>query len=138
MLPPAPGLLSTTTCWPHISERRAPMMRPTASMPPPGVNGTTSLTMRFGQAALPCARAVREAKGARDAAPAQAISLRRSSMALSLRLDAGRLDDRAPQIHFGLERARELGRRRADDEHAGLLHGGDHGRLAQDRPRVGV
>ena len=49
MLPPAPGLFSTTTCWPHISDSRAPTMRPMPSMPPPGVNGTTSLTKRVGQ-----------------------------------------------------------------------------------------
>src|SRR5215467_5869564 len=142
MLPPAPGLFSTTICWPHISERRAPIMRPTASMPPPGVNGTTSLTMRFGQAALPCAWAMRDAKGAkagaRTAAPAHATSLRRSSMMLSLGLDARGLDHRAPEIDFGLERSCELGRRRAHDRHAGLFQGADDGRLAQDCDRVGM
>src|SRR5215510_15510420 len=61
MLPPAPGLFSTTTCWPHISESRAPTMRPIPSMPPPGVNGTTSLTKRVGQACgeVACAAAPR-------------------------------------------------------------------------------
>jgi hypothetical protein len=49
ILPPAPGLFSTTTCCPHISDRRAPTMRPMPSMPPPGVNGTTSLMKRVGQ-----------------------------------------------------------------------------------------
>src|SRR5262249_52173080 len=135
MLPPAPGLLSTTTCWPHISESRAPMMRPTASMPPPGVNGTTSLTTRFGQ---PCANPVRLAKGTSAEAPAKPMSRRRSSMASLLNLDAGGLDDRSPEVDFCLEHSGELGRRRAGDDDAGLFQGGDDGRLAQDRNRISV
>src|SRR5262245_54198849 len=135
MLPPAPGLLSTTTCWPHISESRAPMMRPTASMPPPGVNGTTSLTTRFGQ---PCASAVRAARGMSAEAPAKPMRRRRSSMLSLLDLDAGGLDDRSPEVDFGLEHAGELGWRRARNGDAGLFQSGDDGRLAQNCDRVGV
>src|SRR5262245_14794121 len=131
MLPPAPGLLSTTTCWPHISESRAPMMRPTASMPPPGVNGTTSLTTRFGQP--PCASAAPGAtKGATTGATAEAaatrIRPRRSSMTLLLGLDPGGLDDRTPLLGFRPQPRIEFCRRRrhdldADPSEAGLDRG---------------
>src|SRR5262245_56154262 len=43
----APPLLSITTCWPHVSESRAERMRAIASAPPPGGNGTITLTKRF-------------------------------------------------------------------------------------------
>src|SRR5262249_61354786 len=48
-LPLAPPLFSITTCWPHVSERRAETMRAIASAPPPGGNGTIRRTNRFGQ-----------------------------------------------------------------------------------------
>src|SRR5262245_13476484 len=46
------------------------MMRPSPSMPPPGVNGTISFTNRVGQGAAACARAGRVANvgAAADAA----------------------------------------------------------------------
>src|SRR4029453_476271 len=118
MLPPTPGLLSTTTCWPHISESRAPMMRPTASMPPPGVNGTTSLTIRFGQALCESA-----APGARTGATAEAaarcIRPRRLSMMSLLMsllgLDPGGLDDRTPLLGFRPQPRVEFSRRRRHD-----------------------
>src|SRR5258708_3646114 len=43
-LPDAPGRLSTTTGWPHISASLGPMVRARMSMPVPGENGTTILT----------------------------------------------------------------------------------------------
>jgi hypothetical protein len=45
MLPPAPGRLSTTTCWPSLSLSRGTIIRTTASVLPPGGNVTT---MRIG------------------------------------------------------------------------------------------
>ena len=39
-LPPAPGRLSITTCWLHVSVIFCPMMRANASVAPPGGNGT--------------------------------------------------------------------------------------------------
>src|SRR5262249_56864685 len=48
-LPLAPPLFSITTCWPHVSERRAETMRAIASAPPPGGNGTIRRTNPFGQ-----------------------------------------------------------------------------------------
>src|SRR5438132_11807240 len=45
----APGLFSTTTGWPQISESRAPMERERASVAPPGVVGTTIFTGREGK-----------------------------------------------------------------------------------------
>src|SRR5262245_58500393 len=145
MLPPAPGLLSTTTCWPHISESRAPMMRPTASMPPPGVNGTTSLTMRLGQP--PCASAAPGARtgkktgattGATAEAAARRIRPRRSSMMSLLDLDPGGLDDRAPLVGFRSQPRIEFAGRRRHDRDADLHESGLDGGLSQDRDGVGV
>src|SRR4249920_2054292 len=42
MFPPAPGLFSTTTDWPHASVSRCAIRRPVISSEPPGGNGTTS------------------------------------------------------------------------------------------------
>src|SRR2546421_9795167 len=47
----APGLFSTTTGWPQISESRAPIERDSASVAPPGVVGTTIFTGREGNCA---------------------------------------------------------------------------------------
>src|SRR6185369_12474089 len=77
MLPPMPARFSITICWPHISERRAAMMRAPASTVPPGGNGTTRRTKRDGQV---CARAAGTNAGAARAA-AQARKRRRASMA---------------------------------------------------------
>src|SRR3954447_22045917 len=55
MLPPAPGLFSTTTDWPQTSCRRLLMRRAVMSVEPPGVNGTTTRTGFTGQSA-PAAR----------------------------------------------------------------------------------
>ena len=44
----APGLFSTITCWPNDSASLAPISRPSASPPPPGANGTTSLMVWVG------------------------------------------------------------------------------------------
>src|SRR5437868_11317829 len=49
ILPPAPGLFSTTTDWPHTSCRRLEMSRAVMSVEPPGVNGTTTRTGFTGQ-----------------------------------------------------------------------------------------
>ena len=43
-MPPAPGRLSMTTCWPQASVSFWPMKRARMSVLPPGVNGTISLT----------------------------------------------------------------------------------------------
>src|SRR5690349_2078343 len=42
MLPPAPGRLSTITCWPSASLNRGLIARATISAPPPGENPTRS------------------------------------------------------------------------------------------------
>src|SRR5262245_15145386 len=145
MLPPAPGLFSTTTCWPHISESRAPTMRPIPSMPPPGVNGTTSLTKRTGQVCgevVACANAPRppSADASVDAADIR-TSWRRVSMSafscgvlrawrrvvrtrLSISItdaDPGFPDDRLPFRHLGLDQLGKSGRRRGRDHHAHLF-----------------
>ena len=55
ILPPAPGLFSTTTACPSRSPRRPAMVRTTTSTPTPGGNGTMILTGRFGQPVSVCA-----------------------------------------------------------------------------------
>src|SRR5260370_39837098 len=51
MLPPAPGLFSITTDWPHTSCRRLPTRRAVISVEPPGGDGTTMHTGFAGQSA---------------------------------------------------------------------------------------
>src|SRR5260221_13567784 len=50
MVPPAPPRLSTTICWPSDLLILSATMRPSASLPPPGGNGMTSVTGRVGYA----------------------------------------------------------------------------------------
>src|SRR5215471_19941008 len=54
MLPPAPGLFSTTTDWPHASVSFCAIRRPAKSSEPPGGNGTIRRTDFAGYA---CAHA---------------------------------------------------------------------------------
>src|SRR5262245_9331158 len=53
MEPPAPGLVSMKNVCPSILPRRSAVMRAIVSVTPPGAYGTTTLTVRVGQA---CAR----------------------------------------------------------------------------------
>src|SRR5471032_1288008 len=75
MLPPAPGLFSTTTDWPQTSCRRLLTRRAVISVEPPGVNGTTTRTGLTGQSA-PEARDIR-IDGAAAAAAARPTKRRR-------------------------------------------------------------
>src|SRR5262249_42528836 len=70
MLPPAPPLFSTTTCWPQSSVNRLASTRAIGSAEPPGGNGTTKRTYRLG---YDCPQAKRAATG-RAAAPAASCS----------------------------------------------------------------
>src|SRR5450631_4362206 len=79
MLPPAPGLFSTTTDWPQTSCRRLLTRRAVISVEPPGVNGTTTRTGLTGQSA-PEARDTR-IDGAAAAAAARPTKRRRFNMA---------------------------------------------------------
>src|SRR5262245_19576594 len=146
MLPPAPGLFSTTTCWPHISDSRAPRMRAMPSMPPPGVNGTISLTTRVGHGAGACAGA-RWTSGSWKAGDVAASATRRRRVimmvlsASSVDADTGRLDDRTPLVDVGLEILRELVDGRADHRVAELFEprldrglGKRRGRICVDFP----
>jgi len=47
IVPPAPGRLSATTGWPHMSDRRCAMSRPVVSTPPPGAS---AIIIRMGLA----------------------------------------------------------------------------------------
>src|SRR5262249_40520974 len=137
MLPPAPGLFSTTTCWPHISESRAPRMRPMASMPPPGVNGTMSFTTRFGQS--PCPNTVPGATaGTRVEAAAKRSRGRRASMLSRLDFDPGGLDDLTPLLGFRPQPRVELFRRRRHDLDADLCQPLLDRVLGEDRDCVGI
>src|ERR1700754_624733 len=79
MLPPAPGLFSTTTDWPQTSCRRLLISRAVMSVEPPGVNGTTTRTGFAGQSA-PAAR--RESAGAASAAALAPRKRRRFSIGI--------------------------------------------------------
>src|SRR4029453_8209793 len=68
----APGLGSTSTCWPSFAVRPSAMTRTRASIAPPGLNGTTMRMGLVGQAA--CARGADDSNGA---ASADATRLRR-------------------------------------------------------------
>src|SRR5437899_1637944 len=115
MLPPAPGLFSITTCWPHISESRAPRMRPIPSMPPPGVNGTTSFTTRLGKPGGEGAWAAAVRSNARTGAAAIRGRRRRRSMMIVVAGDffddfdlrfalGGRMIELAGHRHGGKQR----------------------------------
>src|SRR6185312_1070954 len=69
MLPPAPGLFSTTTLWPHASPSFWAISRPTTSSGPPGGKGTTSLTACDGKTS-----AAALGMGSADSAAAAAAS----------------------------------------------------------------
>src|ERR1700681_4260338 len=83
MLPPAPGLFSTTTDWPQTSCSRLLTRRAVISVEPPGVNGTTTRTGLDGQTAANA----REDRidGAATAAAVWPTKRRRFSMGLLLR-----------------------------------------------------
>src|SRR5688500_8125645 len=51
ILPPAPGRLSTTACWPHASVSFWPTMRESRSAAPPGGKGTM---IRMGRTGYAC------------------------------------------------------------------------------------
>src|ERR1700737_5509906 len=78
MLPPAPGLFSTTPDWPQTSCRRLLTRRAVISVEPPGVNGTTTRTGLTGQSA-PEAREIR-IDGAATATAVRPTKRRRCSM----------------------------------------------------------
>jgi hypothetical protein len=59
MLLAPPPRFSTTICWPQTSDSRLATMRATASVLPPGANGTISRTARLGQACATAARPTR-------------------------------------------------------------------------------
>src|SRR5947207_2290915 len=48
IMPPAPVIFSTITCWPAISDMRRAMMRAITSVPPPAPHGTTRVSGRAG------------------------------------------------------------------------------------------
>src|SRR5215831_19585085 len=87
MVPPAPPRLSTTICWPSDLLIFSATMRPSASLPPPGGNGMTSVIGRTGYV---WAKARPDAS---DAAPPtrrrNARRLMRCSMVASQPVDLG-------------------------------------------------
>src|SRR5580704_657554 len=70
-MPPPPPTFSMITCWPKISDRRAPRIRASTSDPLPAGNVTTMVTGRVGQS---CAAAGMIA--AASAAPAMMLLMR--------------------------------------------------------------
>jgi hypothetical protein len=92
MLPPAPGLFSTTTDWPQTSCKRLETRRAVISVEPPGVNGTTTRTGLTGQSAA-CARKGRM-DGAASTDAARPTKRRRFSIGALPRIRIARL----PQV----------------------------------------
>src|SRR5450830_1652697 len=88
MLPPAPGRLSTMSCWPSVSDSFCATMRAIASLARPATWGTTRVTGLLGYL-LSCARAgvVRAAAAAR-ASRARAV-LRWACMGCLLGVGSG-------------------------------------------------
>src|SRR5262245_46040328 len=72
MLPPPPGLFSTTAGWPRLACRPVAISRATTSFEPPGVNGTMMRMVLLGKRA--CAPA---ANGHAAAPPSVAMNARR-------------------------------------------------------------
>src|SRR5690348_15382304 len=56
-MPFAPGLFSTTNCWPQLSESFCPTSRAMVSGSPPGEYPTTTFTGLSGKLFAPCASA---------------------------------------------------------------------------------
>src|SRR5262249_6856628 len=103
MLVAAPPRFSTTTCWPQISDSLPATTRAMASVPPPGGNGTTRRTYRFGQPEV-CARALLTRPSAEAAE--SAMKRRRLIMAFSRSIHRSR---RAADCDYrGLSRARHI------------------------------
>src|SRR5206468_1578724 len=76
MLPPAPGLFSITTVWPHTSCRRLPTRRAVMSVEPPGGNGTTMRTILSGQFALSAREARMDGAAMEDLPESQPVRAR--------------------------------------------------------------
>ena len=60
MVPPPPGLFSTTAVWLRLACKPVAISRATTSLEPPGVNGTMMRSVLLGKPAGPdgcCARA---------------------------------------------------------------------------------
>src|SRR5215813_15112174 len=72
MLPPPPGLFSTTAGWPRLACRPVAISRATTSLEPPGVNGTMMRMVLLGKRA--CAPAT---SGHAARPPSVAINARR-------------------------------------------------------------
>jgi hypothetical protein len=107
MLPPAPGRLSTTTCWPSLSFRRGTSMRTTASALPPGGKVTT---MRMGLAT-----------GRVAAHQLNAVRIRQGQQAARKRLQKGRVGRRQRQCQRQGQRLRATGGQIAQVDRQGLV-----------------
>src|SRR5262245_55074982 len=112
ILPPAPGLFSITTDWPHTSCRRLPTSRAVVSVEPPGVNGTTMRTVFEGQL-MPAPRARGERSGgAARLAAASATKRRRLSMDSSPPTQTARL----ARVLFATEFGEASGGNQCDED----------------------
>src|SRR5260370_15006314 len=96
MVPPAPGRVSMTSCWPRSWDMRCATTRATRSVAPLAGKGTTRRTGCEGQDAWPCATAGRAMAPAR--AQAAATMARRGSKTLGNAF-MGTLLDRRSEEH---------------------------------------
>src|ERR1700682_2240562 len=76
MLPAAPGLLSTTTCWPRPTVRRGATCRAATSGALPAMNGTIMRTGLSGYSAWAALAVRRQAAIAKRARPLMSALLR--------------------------------------------------------------
>src|SRR2546423_8259050 len=76
IVPPAPGLLSTTTGWPNATERYCMASRPVESVPPPGGRATMQRIGRLGQVSA------RATAGAASATAAPLSRVRRDDLSM--------------------------------------------------------
>src|SRR5262245_2435698 len=104
MLVAAPGRFSTTTGWPRTSGSLDAIRRATMSVPPPGVNPTTS---RIGRPGYGCASAA----ALQSAMTAATSRVHPVAAIRSFHLRAGLLDHLAPAGDFALQELAELLRR---------------------------
>src|SRR5689334_3485844 len=114
-MPPPPGRLSITNCWPRLVLRCCPTRRAMMSVTPaPAANGTTMRTGRFG---YPCPSTPPANSNVNDSIAAPWNRLRKLdccigfSLPPSVERDVGRFNHLGPLLHFLGEHLLELGRR---------------------------
>src|SRR5215213_5554480 len=111
-IPNAPGLFSTTNCWPRLFFIWSPKTREVMSVPPPGAYGTMIFTGFDGY--LSCANAgppTASAKVDSSSNVGRFMSVLRAFLCSSIRLQPGRFRQHGVVGNFLLDQRVEFGRR---------------------------